>query len=107
MNLTGIILAECGSPKKASFAEEIFNIGNKNFKKVGELLMLIGTILEEYTEDSTYIVSLRVHCYLAIAAITVESGTAKLIVCAREGLINQKTAQKAANKIREHIGYNG
>lgn len=100
MNTLKKILIDYGFPSNASFVEMSFDANGCSFKKLGEILVDIGTILEEYTEDNIYIVYIRANFNPATIAIQTKNDKINLVSYAKEGWIKQKTAQKAADKIK-------
>ena len=100
MNDLKKILTDYGCPSNASYVEDSFGVSGCSFKKLGEILINVGTVLEEYTEENVYIVCVRVNCNPATIAVQLRNGRIDLVAYAKEGWIKQRTAQKAVNKIK-------
>lgn len=100
MNALKKTLIDYGCPSNGSYVEDSLDAVGCSFRKLGEILINVGTVLEEYAEDNIYIVSVRVKLNPATVAIQIKNGKIKMVSYAKEGLIKQKTAQKAVDKIK-------
>ena len=100
MNYLKKVLIDYGCPSNANYIEDSFNANGCSFRKLGEILINVGTVLEEYTEENTYIVCVRVNLNPATISIQLKNGKINLVAYAKEGWIKQKTAQKAVEKIK-------
>lgn len=97
------LLIEYGCPDNANFTEDSFDSNGCTYKHLREKFMLIGTILEEYENDRTYIISVRVNYNHATVAVQLKSGKLTLVAYAKEGLLKQNTAQKAIDIIKKAL----
>lgn len=76
------------------------------FSKIRDLLIGMGTILEEDTENQIYVILIKAGFFnLNSAFVAVQRSKDKIILagCAKEGLIHQHTAEKAEAKIRKKM----
>ena len=106
--LTTKIENEIGYKEEQSVSEEI-PIKDVTSEAVKFYLYDIGTLLEEDTENCIYTASINagfLNFNRAVLAIKYEKNKLIIKAFAREGLINQKTAEKAINKLREKINGN-
>lgn len=100
MNNLEKILIDYGCPSNALYVKDSFDARGCSFKKLGEILINVGTVLEEYTEENIYIVCIRINCNPATVSVQLENEKIYLVSYAKEGWIKQKTAQKAVDKIK-------
>lgn len=97
------LLIEYGCPDNANYTEDSFNSDGHTYKQLRDKLMMIGTILEEYENDHTYLISVRVNYNHATIAIQLRGGKLTLVAYAKEGLLKQNTAQNAIDNIKKAL----
>jgi len=91
------------NPKKGLFFGDSFDSNNFSFHQLSFVLINLGTILEEDTDKNIYIVSMKHFMNIATIVIELKDNKINLVAFAKEGLIKQNTAQKAALKIKNAI----
>lgn len=102
-----LIKYDCNNDfKKGLFFEDSFDSYGKSFQSIQFILANLGTILEEYTNENIFIVSIKVLLNPAILAVEVKDGFVNVVAWALEGLIKQHTAKKATIKIKKAIQEN-
>lgn len=99
--LQNILTNYIDNSKNNVFFKESFKIKNVSFKKIGEILLDVSTILEELTSENIYIVCVKSLFNPAFIAIEIKSEQLYIISYAREGFIKQHTAKKAVDKIKK------
>lgn len=103
--LKNILTNYISNTKTNVFFEDSFNFNNTSFKKIGEILTSVGTIIEEVANENIYIVSVKILFNCATVAIELKDEKINLVACAREVLIKQHTAKRAVEKIKKVFLY--
>ena len=88
--------------KKNAIVEASINVNGVKILQIRDCLMNIGTILEEDFDNNIYVVDIPAglgNMNHAVVAIQLNKNSIDLIGYAKEGLINQHTAEKAIDKI--------
>lgn len=99
------ILIEYGNinPKKGLFYQDSFDSNNFSFNQLSFVLINLGTILKEDTDNNIYIMSMKHLLNIATIVIELKDNKINLVAFAKEGLIKQYTAQKTALKIKNAL----
>lgn len=77
-----------------------------SFAELREILIQISTILEERTEENVYVVSLssgKSNSNYALLLIELDETKLYISGCSKEGIINQKTYEKAVAKLESKL----
>lgn len=92
--------------KEKSLIERQINVQNMSFVNLRDSIIGVGKILEEDLEISTYVVNISAgaaNMNSAVVAIQLNDNCVSMLGYAKEGLINQHTAEKAIDKVVERI----
>ena len=92
--------------KENSLIERQINVQNMSFANLRDTIIGIGKILEEDFEISAYVVNIPAGVadrHSAVVAIQLSDTCVTMLGYAKEGLINQHTAEKAIEKVSERI----
>lgn len=108
MNKKALInsLKQYAAVDEKAIIEETIIVEELTFMQLRDWLIEIGTILKEDYDNHIYVISIAAglaNLNSAIIAIQLNKNALDCIGYAREGLINQHTAEKAINKIRQRI----
>lgn len=91
---------------KKGLVEKTIDFNNKDFNNLRDSLLGVGTILEEDFDDNIYVLNVPAGFAgknAAIVVVMLEENVLKLLSYAKEGLINQHTADGAVNRIIKSI----
>lgn len=92
--------------KEKGLIERQINVQNMSFVNLRDSIIGVGKILEEDFEISTYVVNISAgaaNMNNAVVAIQLNDNCVSMLGYAKEGLINQHTAEKAIDKVVERI----
>ena len=84
--------------------ESIIDVDNINLLQLRDTLTYVGDILEENIEKNMYIVAIKagtLNMNSAIVAVVLEGNRIIVKAIAKEGIINQKTSEKAIKKLQD------
>jgi hypothetical protein len=90
-------------PNKGLFFEDSFDANNLSFRQLSFVLINLGTILKEDSDNNVYIISAKHRLNIATICIELKDNKINLVAFANEGLIKQHTAQKVSLKIKNAI----
>lgn len=99
-------MSEYISIKEKGLIERQINVQNMSFVNLRDAIIGVGKILEEDFEISTYVVNISAgaaNMNSAVVAIQLSNNCVSMLGYAKEGLINQHTAEKAIDKVIERI----
>ncbi|WP_027621463.1 hypothetical protein [Acetivibrio clariflavus] len=92
--------------KEAQIVEKVINVDNITFTNVRDRLIGLGKILEENFDDTYYVVNVPAgvaNKNTAVVLVRWSEDNISLFAYAKEGLINQHTADKAIERVIEKI----
>ncbi len=96
------------SKVKTQCSYETIDCKGLRFKQLRDKLLLIGTILEEYEQNKTYVAVVNAGIKNGNPCIMVTNLAADQVTIyafAREGIIKQQTAKKAIEKLKSILEF--
>lgn len=97
---------DCILVNKNRVVRKTVEVKNMTFKNLRDNIIGVGQILEEDFENGIYVINIKagiVNMNNAVVAMNLDKNKLRFIGYAKEGLINQHTADKAIKRIIQKL----